>query len=66
MLEEDNWLPFPEGLIAGDGAYPIFKNWLVTPFRCTTPNPRERAFNAKFIKSRVKIENIFGIVKNKV
>ncbi|XP_049310781.1 uncharacterized protein LOC125778205 [Bactrocera dorsalis] len=60
FLSDSQW-------IAGDSAYPL-KEFLLTPFRqnSTDYTTEEReSFNKYFSKYRVRIENCFGILKEK-
>ncbi|KAI4455225.1 hypothetical protein MML48_9g00015993 [Holotrichia oblita] len=51
--------------ILGDGAYPI-REWCLTPFRdYGNLSEGERIYNAKFCKTRVSIENTFGLLKSR-
>lgn len=51
------------GILLGDNGYPL-RSYLITPF--LTPNTRqERRFNLALCNTRVKIENVFGILKRR-
>lgn len=51
--------------LLGDGAYPLSVN-LLTPYRNCGNMPEEhRLFNIKFSSTRVKIENAFGLLKQR-
>ncbi|KAI4468067.1 hypothetical protein MML48_2g00013125 [Holotrichia oblita] len=51
--------------ILGDGAYPI-REWCLTPFGdYGNLSEGERIYNAKFCKTRVLIENTFGLLKSR-
>lgn len=51
------------GILLGDNGYPL-RSYLVTPV--LTPNSREeRRFNLALCNTRVKIENVFGILKRR-
>uniref|UniRef100_A0A034WKI8 Putative nuclease HARBI1 n=1 Tax=Bactrocera dorsalis TaxID=27457 RepID=A0A034WKI8_BACDO len=53
--------------VAGDSAYPL-KPYLITPFRQNSVEHRKEErdlFNAYFSKYRVRIENCFGLLKEK-
>jgi hypothetical protein len=65
LMESGEGIPFEGGVIAGDGAYPIYKKWLVTPFKYTTRNEEEAEFNTKYNRARGHVEQVFGRVKNK-
>ena len=43
----------------------LYSRWLATPFRFTTNNPREVAYNRAHCQARNRIEMLFGFVKNK-
>ncbi|XP_071054143.1 putative nuclease HARBI1 [Onthophagus taurus] len=51
--------------ILGDSAYPCLKS-IMTPYRDNGHlNPTEKNYNYKFSQSRIRIEHVFGIVKQK-
>lgn len=51
------------GILLGDNGYPL-RSYLITPV--LTPNAREeRRLNLALCNTRVKIENVFGILKRK-
>ncbi|KAK4886311.1 hypothetical protein RN001_002582 [Aquatica leii] len=51
--------------ILGDAAYPL-KQFLITPYRdYGNLSPEQTIFNMKFSRARVKIENAFGLLKQR-
>ena len=51
--------------LLGDAAYPI-RDYLITPFRDYGQlREAEKEFNIRFSQTRVKIENSFGLLKNR-
>ena len=67
--ETNGALPFPGALIGGDGGYPDYLRWLVTPFpdgrdQGDPLEPRIRNFNKDYLRCRVLIECVIGQVKH--
>ena len=62
-FEVEGWRPFPGGVILGDSAYPC-REWLIPVFRGDVVGARQR-FNDAHCKTRVIIEQSFGVVKNR-
>lgn len=60
---ERGWRPFDEAIILADSAYPL-KEWLITPFRGVPQGP-QTTFNSSHIKTRMVVEQAFGIIKKR-
>ena len=50
--------------LLGDSAYPI-SSWLIKPYPEGTRDPLEIRFNKELSSARVKVENAFGVLKNR-
>lgn len=49
----------------GDAAYPI-REWLIIPYKdYGNLSDKQRQFNKQFCATRVLIENVFGLLKNR-
>ena len=58
-----NSIGIHDGLILGDSGYPLTR-YLMTPY-LTPQTPAEERFNASLCRTRVLIEQTFGILKRK-
>jgi hypothetical protein len=66
-LHYEGWFPFPRSILAGDSAYKTTWPFLATPHPDATArnNPRQRAYNLAFCRSRVFIEQGIGRLKKR-
>lgn len=60
---EMGWRPFDEAVLLADSAYPL-KNWLMTPYRGAEEGLQGR-FNTAHRKTRLLVEQAFGVVKKR-
>ena len=65
-LFEEKWLPFPGGMIIGDGAYVRNYWFMITPLQQAQITDQRRAlFNQAICAARSPVENCFGQLKKR-